>query len=117
MLMQIEEVKYCDEIPDIDYFKSRLYDSKFKDDLTELIATKSTHWQYESEYRLILWDHPNTLLKIGHDTIVEVILGCRITELNRSHIMALLQESECKAKVYQAHKHDHLFALSFEQIP
>ncbi len=114
-LLSLQKVIYSDEIPMINFFESMISDHRDQDTLT-LLCTKSTHWSYEQEFRLIYWDKVNTALTIGHDAIVEVVLGCRIRDEDKEKILSILEEKQCSAVVYKAEKHKSVFGLHLERI-
>ena len=114
-LLSLQKVIYSDEIPMINFFESMISDHRDQDTLT-LLCTKSTHWSYEQEFRLIYWDTVNTALTIGHDAIVEVVLGCRIRDEDKEKILSILEEKQCSAVVYKAEKHNSVFGLHLERI-
>ena len=116
-VLSLEKVIYSDDIPIINFFQSMRSDPRVRDqNILTLLCTKSTHWCYEQEFRLIYWDHINTALTIGHDAIAEVVLGCRVRDEDKKKILAILDEKQCSAVVYKAEKHKSVFGLHLEQI-
>lgn len=115
ILLDMAKVEYSETMPEINFFSSMISDY-YNQDMMTLLCTKSKHWSYEQEFRLIYWDHVNTNLTIGHDVISEIILGCRIPDQNRKMVLSILSDKKCPARVYQAHKHKRRFELVLEQI-
>ncbi len=109
------KVSYSDVIPTINFFASMLSRRKYEDMIT-ILTTKSVHWSYEQEYRLIYWDHINIPLDIGQNTIVEVVLGCRMPNEDKHRVLSLLDEKRSFAAVFEARKHRSSFALEFKKI-
>jgi len=97
------------------FFKTMLHpEDTF--DISKIIGTKSIHWSYEGERRLVLWDKSNIAEQLGHDTIREVILGCRISPENKERIISLCKEHVPHAAVLQAIKDPQTFSLVFDRI-
>jgi hypothetical protein len=114
-LLDLVKVIYADKVPEINFYESMLSNRRHQN-IIDLLCTKSVHWSYEQEFRLIYWHHTNTALSIGQDIITEVHLGCRIEEKNRDKTLSLLDKKHSSATVFQAHKSETNFALEFEQI-
>jgi hypothetical protein len=114
-LLDLRKVIYADKMPEINFYESMM-SNQGEEETIDLLCTKSAHWSYEEEFRLIYWDHTNTALSIEQDAIAEVCLGCRIQEENREKTLSLLDEKHSSAAVFQAHKHETSFTLEFEQI-
>ena len=115
LLLDLVKVEYSEKMPDINFFSSMISEHSDQDMMT-LLCTKSEHWRYEQEFRLMYWDHINTALTIGHDAISEVILGCRIHDQNKKMVLSILSERNCSARVYQAHKNQSRFGILFDQV-
>ena len=109
------KVDYADEMPTVNFFSSMVSQCRFQDIIT-LLTTKSKHWTYEEEFRLIYWNHTATAINIGHDAIAEVVLGCRIEKENKEKLINLLDEKQCQAPVFQSLKQKNRFALELERI-
>jgi hypothetical protein len=114
-VIELKKILYSEEMPIVNLYSSRL-SNHWENDIMTLLCTKSKHWEYEQEYRIILWNNINTLLNIGHDKIKEVILGCRISNENKARILKLIKELMPEIKIFQSIKHKTRFALKFEQI-
>jgi hypothetical protein len=109
------EVQYKPDAPDANFFDSMI-DMGEQDSITQFISTKSTHWAYEQEHRLVLWDGVNTSLQVGHDIIQEVVLGCRISPTHEESIVQLCRKFAPQARVLKASKDPHKFALLFDEL-
>lgn len=72
-VLEIIPVKYSTETPHPNFFESMLNEDTSH--ITDFIATKSTHWRYEEEQRLVFWQNVNKSFLVGYPTIREVILG------------------------------------------
>jgi len=85
-------------------------------DIIKLLSTKSKHWKYEEEYRLLYWDYANTVIEIGQACISEVFLGCKISKSNKEKILAITKEIDSNITVYQCGKSEINYELNFERI-
>ncbi len=92
-----------------------------KDTLDRLTHSKSKQWEYEEEYRLVIprmipegeqfatlrfWDHE----------LSAIFLGCRMSEQNKTEIIALGKRLNPKVQMYQAVVSRREFALSFHLL-
>lgn len=109
------KIKYSKKMPDINFFQSML-SNDFKNHILQLLTSKSTHWEYEDEYRLMLYDHVNTSLDIGHDAINKIILGCEISDINKDKILRIVRELDCNIPVFQSRKGQFKYEVKFEMI-
>lgn len=115
VLLDLHKVNYCDIYPSPNFFESMIHLEDTRH-ISDVIETKSTDWDYEKEWRLVFWDHVNEGLQIGHESIKEVILGCRISHDNRKAILDACRQYVPHAKVLQAIKKDRQFGLEFRSI-
>jgi hypothetical protein len=80
-------------------------------------ATKSIHWAYEKEWRVIVsFEQPladYTDFKIDPREIGEVILGCRMLEHDKSEILDLLSGDFGHVVVLESQKNQRKFVLDF----
>lgn len=76
-----------------------------------VIATKSTHWAYEREIRLVSWNGSGVTLDFGAPLVSEVVLGCRISQADEAHVLDALRLTGSDAVVYRARRHDRRFEL------
>jgi len=58
--------------------------------MQQLLAKKSTHWQYENEIRLVA-KIINKAVTVRNSTIAEVIVGCRMNESYKEEIREICQ--------------------------
>lgn len=122
------KVVYSDYFPSIiqgvdDFVKintgQKIFDQK--DLYTRFICTKSNHWAYEKEWRLVYpRDNKNTELfeysKLWPQEIDAVYLGCRMSESHKDTILKLLEGELNHVRVFQGRKDSNRYALNFEQI-
>ena len=86
-----------------------------------LIFTKSTHWAYEEELRMYVpWEVPKgqvaSYIKYYPHELIEVYLGCRMTEEAKKEMIELAKKLNPKLAVYSAVLVKHSYALDFERI-
>jgi hypothetical protein len=80
----------------------------------ESFLTKSTDWSYEEEWRL-------TSKKPGHidfppETLVGLILGCRMQDTEQQQILAWNARRHPPVKIYQAVMHEREFKLNIHDV-
>ncbi len=114
-ILDLVKVTYTEIMPEINFFSSMISE-RWHQDIMTLLSTKSEHWSYEQEFRLIYWDHIDTAVNIGHNAIAEVVLGCRVNQEDKKNVLTLLEERHCRAEVFQTVKNKTMFALEFERI-
>ena len=66
-------------------------DHLFGDLLMPALRSKSTHWKYESEVRLIR--HESGLLCISPDIVREVVFGKRVSDADKDSILQILDRA------------------------
>jgi hypothetical protein len=72
--LHVSEMNYQTEIPQIDLFEDKVVY------FIKLLATKSKHWQYEKEVRIIQRDYARKVLHITKAAVKEVYLGARMDQ-------------------------------------
>lgn len=80
------------------------------------LTTKAINWKYEMEYRLIWAGGANKPLSLGDRIIRRVILGCRISALDRDKIGSILRSHNMKITLFQAKVKKDSFGLDFERV-
>lgn len=114
-LLDLLSVKYSTQMPNHNFFQCEMTDGETTS-IMDFIATKSNHWSYEQEQRLILWDGVNTNLTVGFNAIQEVILGCKISPANKEALIRLSREHLPNAELLQATKDKRSFSLTFQEV-
>lgn len=107
---QLGRVTYDDNFPFIPLFD----DSPLG--MTPLLATKSTHWEYEDEYRIIKFDGSRKVVKIPEKAVLEIVIGCNMSNANKEALYQLADEKFRKAKVFETQINDQEFKLDFLPI-
>lgn len=80
------------------------------------LLTKSPEWQYEKEYRLIWFTGANEKLRIDDGIIKRVILGCKMTQVDKDEIISILKTRKDKVYLYQAKKKEDAFGSDFKCV-
>ena len=111
-LLDLLKVEYSRDMPQINLVDSML-SPDWKEDIITMISTKSIDWDYEEEYRLVYWKHPNELLSVGREAIAEIILGWRCSDEDWEKTRAVVPDG---VPVYQAEQKERIFGLDFERI-
>jgi hypothetical protein len=108
---QAHPVEYRKELPKINF-----YTTKPNDKLKALILTKSEHWSYEKEWRIIVPDavRKSRYILVPSGAFAAVYLGCQISKENRD--MLLRSISSAPVRVLQAKRKSDAYGLDFEPI-
>lgn len=79
-----------------------------------VLTSKSKDWEYESEFRYVSSQIKNRHLILPSQTIVEVILGCNITEVDKKAILEVLNKKLPHVKVFYANTNLESFNLDIK---
>jgi hypothetical protein len=85
-----------------------------EDEVTKILTIKSNYWEYENEFRFILFDKPNTEIKLPAGIIDLVICGCKMNINNKNKIIKIAKERSIS--IMQAKIKEFEFGLDFEKI-
>lgn len=108
-IINLRKVDYEIDFPDLNYMKNQL---NFQ---IKLISTKSEHWDYENEVR-ILSTKPGPV-QFKKEALSEITFGCNVNETDRNDIIKLIRSCNYpEIKFMKAMKCDDQFALKFEEI-
>lgn len=115
LAFQVCEVKYTDALPVVrDYF------NRTSRDLLTPLLTKATPWHYEREWRVIRLGEPNRAFVIRPEALTAVVLGMRISPLDRDYVVSLVGERHkifsTRTVVYQAAPADGSNVLRIRKI-
>ena len=108
-ILTLRKVEYVIDFPKLNYVKDQ---SKFQ---IELISTKSKHWKYENEVRIL--SKKTSPVQFQREALTEITFGCCVDETDRKDIIKLL--ISCKyprIQFTQAVKCDNKFALEYKEI-
>jgi len=93
-----------------DYPSTRVHDSDM-DRMTATLLTKSDHWKYEQEYRIIDYQNGPGIKKFPSKMLAIVILGCQISDENRKIVKNWVRNHPNSPTLLETHKKDRTFAL------
>jgi len=103
-------VVYSDHYPTVDWANDTF------GEIRKALFVKSSHWQYENEWRIIHPAGANTKLIFGASALTGIITGCRASDETISTLIALLDERNKKGlpaiALYKAAKHPSEFRLT-----
>lgn len=119
-IYKLTKVKYSTDRPNVGISKLTLVDTYF---------TKSTEWEYEQEWRVFASvdkadkiieasPFPICLFSVPPDSIVQVILGCRMEKQKRDLIINLIegQKSLKHITIKQANICDKHYRIEFNDV-
>jgi hypothetical protein len=87
----------------------------YKDQIVDALLIKHKPWEYEAEWRII--DKKGAgLQEFPKESLVEVILGCKIDPENRNRIMAWCRARTPRPSVYWAEEIQRRFELNCERM-
>lgn len=94
--------------------------SQVKSILERVIYTKSTHWAYEQEWRMMVGDgrEPSNEIEYAHFSPLDldcIILGCRVDDSLRKYCFELRDKRVPHLKLFQAEKAQDRFGLEFRE--
>ena len=106
-------VTYQDKYPEVNVMKIGEYEQFFN-----LFATKSTHWQYENERRVIKDENDGGSNMYTFDTklLTGVILGARISQKDEATILNWVNKKNTPTKVYRAVINNDAYILDIKGI-
>ena len=106
-----QRIKYRDEYPSVNFFKS------FRDTQVEAtLLTKAIFWCYEKEWRVIEHEHgPGTYI-FPQELLTGVIMGCQMPGENRKRIIDWVKNMNQKPTLYKAEVKEREFGLDIEKL-
>ncbi|MES2557205.1 MAG: DUF2971 domain-containing protein [Bacteroidota bacterium] len=84
--------------------------------MIEILTTKSTHWEYEEEYRLTKAYSAKTSHILPNEAFKEIILGVNISEQFADEIIQLVKTKFPNMKIYQSQMNLEEFKLDLIPI-
>ncbi len=80
------------------------------------LITKSSHWEYEGEWRIFMQDEDNPekegkVYKFKNGLITGIILGCEMKNCKKKKISVWIREYQPQIKIYDAIKDDNLYNI------
>jgi hypothetical protein len=131
LLRAAQPVNYTDQAPyfaTLDEFICYLtgqkeidFDSRSDLHFLKLVTTKSTHWAYEKEWRVINFKRPGDKGLLRHDTfcpeeIEAIYFGCRVDDSEVLDIRKAMHPALNHVELFRAKKRQWEFALDFERM-
>ena len=107
---QLSAVSYSDTFPEIPLFENSPMS------LSILTTTKSTHWQYEDEFRIVKIYGARQIVTLPNEAIIEIILGCKMPEEHKEIIYQIAKTKFPKAKIFETQLNMEHFKLDFLPI-
>ena len=104
-----EPVRYTDELPVVDL---TLQGSPAKN-FASIALCKDARWSYEQEWRISSME-PTKVREFPSHLLVEVILGCEISNRHRLAVTARVLTRPTPARLYQAHRHPTKYSMDLE---
>jgi hypothetical protein len=85
------------------------------------LLTKSDHWKYEREWRVIVeppenGNPDNRKIHFPQEALTGIIFGVQMHECDKNKVRLWLKGKTPPPKLYQAKKREHEFALDIEEI-
>ncbi len=106
----ITPVFYDETFPEIPLFGNPVAD------MVQILATKSTHWEYEDEYRLMKTYAAKTAIVLPDEAFKEIILGLNMSEEYAVEITQLVKVKFPNMKIYQSQMNEDEFKLDIIPI-
>jgi len=106
-----DNVVYYNELPQINPYK--MSDEEV---FRAMVFSKSIHWAYEEEYRLMCADRPDFALAIDSNIISRVLLGPNCSQDNEQKMIEILKTSGDNVLLFQAVYKDIEYEIAFEKV-
>lgn len=92
-------------------------------ELFDVLATKSTVWEYEDEYRILYnpssippGDYEDQSAVLAPDAVSSVYLGARISDDHKQQILDMIHRGPFQPNVLKAKISNNSFSLEFEKL-
>jgi len=107
-------VIYRDSLPHLALSKL-VRDPEYRN-ATEWILTKWSSWSYETEWRILDFEHGPGVRTFQPECLTAVTLGCRVTEQSRAQVLDWVQHHPTKIEVRQANRSSAAFRLDISPV-
>ena len=104
-------VTYQEDLPN-----RSIFDDNETDFVKQLLATKSTVWEYEEEYRLIKLQGARKEVLIPLNGVVEIIFGCKISISNKEKLKGIISQKNPSCKLFECSISKKKFEIEIKQI-
>ncbi len=111
---KLRQVKYVDRYPGISISKV-LIDKDVEDVLNSLLNTKSAHWAYEREWRIV-HNKAGTLVTYEPNALKAVYFGPEATFTSIEIICLVLQGQNRDVEFYQARRSESEYRVEFKRF-
>ncbi|MBN8678106.1 MAG: DUF2971 domain-containing protein [Chitinophagales bacterium] len=81
-----------------------------------LIMTKSTHWEYEDEYRITKIFAARKIFTIKDTAIKEIVFGCRMSKQSKAEMLDIIKTKKSDIKVFDTVVDDTTFKLNLVSL-
>lgn len=109
-LMHFYKIKYETAYPAINPY------IKGANDLLDWITTKSLDWNYEREWRLIYFNHPNIAVKFPDNIIKSVYFGVNCSEDKMTNCIQMLMHKKPRPELYKSELKHREFGIVFRKV-
>ncbi|MBL7966486.1 MAG: DUF2971 domain-containing protein [Prolixibacteraceae bacterium] len=101
------KVKYFEEYPEV-----KPLVGKNKDYILKRLFSKSNIWIYEQEWRFIIYNPINPIVKIDEEIVEEIILGSNVQPETEKEILKIQRDKYPHAQVFKVVPDDSEFKLN-----
>jgi hypothetical protein len=109
-----QPVTYDDEYPHLDL--RNLVENAQVRNATTWMLTKSSHWSYEREWRILDFEHGPGSRRFPPECLSAVILGCCIPDQERKKVLGWVRDFPTPVRVLQAKKSNTHFCLEIAVV-
>jgi hypothetical protein len=106
----LEQVRYQKEYP---VFNA--YEEVNRDYTRRYLTTKSDHWNYEEEWRILYYDNHGPRQFPAHE-LSGVIFGAKVSPADRKTLLGIIQKRNSHTTHYEARINSKRFGLDIVQL-
>lgn len=107
-IFSLNEVIYVDEFPP--------WEDTLNETLIEQLTTKLVKYNYEEEYRLIVFNKPNETYKIPKYAMKEIIFGSESSKETKEEIKSAVHKNNINVRFYEIVQEENSSELSRKVI-
>lgn len=107
--MPVYPIKYSGSRPVFDVFDPD-HDSVGR----RCVLTKSSHWEYEKEWRIVV--NGSTVAALPSESLTGVVFGCRASDELKASIRAAIKDRYPQPALFQAREHPTEFRVLVEPL-
>jgi len=105
------EIQYEASYPVVNVFESDRTEQYWK-----AITTKSKHWEYEKEWRIIKMSHHANIKRFPGNLLVGVIFGCKMSEDHKTLIREWCAGRKTPMQFFQARQSETKYEITLHEI-